>query len=382
VSPDDVTIEVLDIDLQRQGQILPDNWTDVLAKSALRGVGEWSLSLPADHPRAADLAQPGAGILITGPTGELFSGPVTSPEETADQKDPGASIKFSGTDYLCIVADALAYPDPAHAATDQALAYDVRTGPAETVIRSLIDANIGSSALATRRGIFASKLRLDVDQARGQTLTSSSRFDNLLDQTAGLGKLAGLGFRIEVVDGSLVLRFFTPEDHSADVRLDIANGRLTSYKYTTSAPTVTRPIVGGQGEGVDRHFVERTNDAAVAAEAAWGRRIEAFVDQRQTNVDTELEQAGDEALTNGAAGDKFELSPTDDDTMRYQLDWALGDYVTAVTSRGEVAQIVTKVGLSASKDGIYLAAEVGDLDSEDLQALQLRRRVTRLETRI
>ncbi len=383
MQPDDVTIEVLDRNLQRVGQILPEQWTDAKPILRLRAVGDWTMSLPVDLPATALLAQPGAGILVTGPTGELFSGLVGKGSEKADQKDPVGTITFTGPDFNQVLADALAWPDPANGdETTQATAYDLRSGPAETVIRSLVDANIGPSAPASRRGWFASLLELDVDQQRGQTVTSSVRFDNLLDQAATLGKVGGIGFRVTVGEGHLLLTFFKPSDRSRQVRLDIANGNLDSYTSEVSAPTVTRAIVGGQGEGAARTFLQRTTPASLQAEDLWGRRIEQFKDERNTDNQGELAQAGDELLADGGATlQTLKLDPADDQTMQYQRDWDLGDYITAVTSQGEITQIVTTVGLALGTSGVLVGAQVGDLDAADVANLQFQRRVNRLETR-
>lgn len=383
MQPDDVTVEILDRDLQRVGQVLPNYWTDPKFILRLREVGDWTLSLPADSDAAALLAQPSSGILVTGPAGELFSGLTSKGDEKATQTDPGGTITFSGSDFNQLVADALAWPDPGNGdPATQAAAYDVRTGPAETVIRSLIDANIGPSAPASRRGRFASMLQLDIDQQRGSTITSSTRFDPLLDQAATLGRVGGIGFRITVEDDGLLLRFFEPADRSKLIRLDITNGTLDSYEGIVSAPAVTEVIVGGQGDGVARTFLQRSSDAAQTAEALWGRRIEQFKDERNTDDPTELQQAGDEILTDGGSTQyQLKLDPSDDQTMQYQQEWNLGDFITAVTSYGEEAQIVTTVGIALGKSGVLIGAEVGDLDPDDVANLQFQRRLNRLETR-
>jgi hypothetical protein len=54
-----------------------------------------------------------------------------------------------------------------------------------------------------------------------------------------------------------------------------------------SPPGATRVLVAGQGNREDRQFIEMTSTDATAAEALWGRRIERFVDQRNTNDEEE-----------------------------------------------------------------------------------------------
>lgn len=379
--PTEVTVEVLDVNLTRQAIVLPDYWSDGKFVLNLRGVGAWSMSLPQELAAAEALAEPGASILVTGPAGELFSGPTVKPVAAASQSDPAGTLKFEGIDFNTVLQDDLAWPDPAHAAEAQALEYDVRTGPAETVIRSLISANIGPDAPTFRRAGFASKLLLDPDLGRGQTVTTSSRFDNLLSQCALAGKLGGVGFRI-VVDGpNLRLKIFTPRDLSKLVRLDIANGRLTSYEQATIAPSLTRALVGGKGAGTARAFIERSSAASLADEAAWGRRIVTFLDQSSTSDPTELAQAGDDALATGGSVKQTTLTPTDDETMRYQRDWFLGDFITAVVGGQESPEVVTQGAIALGVTGVRIGAQVGDPDPDDLRDLRLLQRVRRLETR-
>jgi hypothetical protein len=383
VQPSEVTVEVVDIDGIRQGLVLPQYVTDLKMTSRLRGVGEWTMTLPAVLPEARTLSTPGAGILVTGPSGELFSGPVVDATDKGDQGDPEGSVTFTGVDHNILLADALAYPTPTTAdVTAQYTPYDVRTGPAETVVRGIIDANIGPAAPAGRRGRLAQRLILAPDLARGGTVTGTSRFDPLLAQAAALTKLGGLGFRIVMVGAGLQLEFFQPADKSAVIRLDIANGRLTAYEHTLSAPSQTQVIVGGPGEDAARVFLTRNSGDSTAAETAWGRRIEVFRDERSTEEPTELAQAGDDVLADGGATvDTLKLTPTDDETMRYQVDWFLGDYITAVVRDQEIPQVVTQVGISVSTAGVLIGAVAGDLDAEDARALSMLRRLQRLETR-
>lgn len=382
--PSQITIEVTDIDGARQGQVPQQYWTDVKCVSVLRDVGTWEMSLPSDLPQAQALVQPGAGILILGPAGELFSGPMVSATETGSAADPLGTTKFVGVDYNVLLQDADGYPLPSQPdVTLQTDAYDVRTGAAETVVRGLVGANIGPSAPGARRARLAQRLVLEADQARGDTVTANTRFDTLLAQAQALCTIAGIGFRISTSGSALALDFYVPVDRSKVVRLDVANGRLSKYEHTLQAPALTRVLVAGGGEAEARVFLETTSADSLAAEAAWGRRIEVFKDQRQTSDPVALQQAGDEALAaGGATADTLKLTPTDDETMLYQVEWNLGDYITAVVKGREIAQVVRQVGIGITKDGVTIGAVAGDLTPDDVRTLSLQRRVNQLETRI
>lgn len=359
--PSDLTIEVRDLSLTRSAQILPQYWSDVKAILNYRKVGSWSLSLPFELPAAQALAQPGAGILVTGPNGVILSGPMDSVNRKQSSTDALGTYFYTGVTDDCILGDALAWPDPANVVASQTLAYDVRSGAAESVIRGLVDVNVGPSAQPARRGVLAQKLTLGTDLARGTVVPSSARFPKLLDQMYALASTGGIGYRVIQSGATLLLEFWVPTDRSKSIRLDVANGRLTSSEYALAAPVVTRAIVGGQGEGVARTLLERTNTDATAAEAAWGRRIEEFKDRRDSNLTADLQQSGDEMLAIvGKTQVTTKITPTDDLTMRFQRDWNLGDIVSVVVGETEVPEVVTSVGLGITKTGVTIGARVGE----------------------
>ena len=76
--------------------------------------------------------------------------------------------------------------------------YDVVEDTAETAIRHYVNGNIIEATDTYRRDQF---LALEaVDYARGETVTISARFDNLLDLCETIGSLGGIGWRSVVVD--------------------------------------------------------------------------------------------------------------------------------------------------------------------------------------
>jgi hypothetical protein len=118
--------------------------------------------------------------------------------------------------------------------------------------------------------------------------------------------------------------------------------------------------VAGQGEGIDRTLVEVTTSNSTAAESTWGRRIEQFVDGRSSNDTANLTDAGTSVLNdNGFTISAISVQPTDIDTMRYQIDWNLGDTISVVVGSDTITQIVQEVGISIESDGVRLLATVG-----------------------
>lgn len=355
----DLTVEVRDSSLARVGQILPADLIGLELALRYNKVGAWKLSLRSDHPLADALRAPGAGLIVTGPTGVILSGPTIQATNNKTADDPVGKWDIVGADDSVILGERVAYPVPTTADLSlQTAAYDTRTGKAETVAKAYVNANIGPSAAAARK---ISTLTIDTDLGRGNTVTGNARFDTLGSLCESLLSTSSLGFDVIQSGSNLVFKVFQPTDRSAEIRMDVDNLRLESSSYSYTKPEATRVIVGGSGEGAARVLVERSSSASTAAESAWGRRIEVFKDSSSTSDTTTLQQAGDEILTDkGKTIEAVSVKPSDDQTMRYGVDWGLGDKITVVVGSSQISQIVTEVAIVVTDEGIKVGATVGD----------------------
>lgn len=361
MQPSELTIEVRDLALTRVGQIDSRLWSDVKCVPRFNALGSWSLSLPREEPMCQALAQPGAGIVVTGPGGVILSGPVEPFTRVQTAGDEPGTVSFEGVDDSCVLWDPVAWPDPGSEADAQAEGYDVRSGAVESLLHELVNVNVGPGALASRRGALAGKLTLGPNLGRGGVQTSRARYVRLGEHLQGLARLGGLGFRVVQVGDVLEFQTFVPADKSALIRLDVANGMLSRAEHTTKPPSVTRVLVAGQGEGAARTILQRTSVDAAAAEVAWGRVREEFKDQRNTDVVSELEQAGDEVLAEGGRTIvETRVTPASDMAVQYGSDWREGDVVTVVVGDAEVPQTVAGAVIGISSEGVMVAAKVGD----------------------
>jgi len=357
VRVDDLTVEVRNKSLERVGQL---SGADLVgAEFILRHneVGTWRVNLHATSDMAELLRTPGYGLIVTGPDGVIMSGPMLSAALVQTQDDAEGSWTIEGVDDSVILAERLAYPDPAEDdVTAQTEAYDVRNDAVETVLKEYVDENLVSGPTARR----VADLTVATDLGRGSTVYGSARFDKMQEFFYGLAQSGGVGYTIEQQGSSLVFDVYEPVDRSGLIRFDIDNGRLTSADYAYSAPSVTRAIVGGAGEQEERLFFEGTLTQSTDAETVWGRRIESFVDSRTTQEAAEFTQVATEALIDeGKTRVSMTVTPTDNTTMLFGSEWGLGDTIT-VTVRNIVATaVVYTVALSIQSDGVYLAAEVG-----------------------
>jgi hypothetical protein len=379
----DITVEVRDKTLTRIGLIRPEE-LDLQVHDLHNNVGTWTLKLAAEHRLTPVLRRPGSGIIVTGPTDVLLSGPTIKPENAATATDPAGTVTFDGVDDTVLLADALAYPEPGNGdpATQKA-ANDERRGPVESLMHQFVNANIGPAAPPVRRdAALLSKLTMGADRGRGPVTTKSARFKVLGNLLAELAVVADLGFRVVQRGDALVFETYVVRDRTADIRLDVLNSTLAGHRVAMSPPGVTHVLVAGQQEGVNRQFVHRTNPQALAAQAAWGRRIERFVDQRNTDKVEELQQAGDEVLADeGFATLAVQVVPMEDSAMPFGTTWKVGDRVAVVVEGQELSSTVTGYVLKANADGFTLGALIGDPQGFDPQAA-LGRRVNNVEARV
>ena len=376
----DLTVEVRDNTLARVGMIRPED-LDLELTATHNNVSTWTLKLHSEHPLASTLRTPGAGIIVTGPAGRLLSGPMVNPENAATAGDPAGTLTVPGVDDTVLLADSLAYPDPAGGAGSKKKPSDVRRGPVESLMHQFVDANIGPSAPAERRTGLLGRLTLGVNGNRGPTVVKAARFDQLGHLLTDLASLGRLGFRIIQRGTSLVFETYPVTDRTATVRLDIRNNTLAGHRIAVSAPAITRAIVAGSDEGVFRAVLPMNTPASLAAEGEWGRRIERFVDQRTTDLD-QLRRAGNEALAAGGATQvAVQVVPMEDSTMRLGHDWGLGDAVTVVVDGQELTATVTGYVIKADREGFRCGALLGDPVGLDHTAALIRR-VAATEARV
>ena len=415
---EDLTVEVRDRTLNRVGQITPA-YLDLKARTKWCAVGEWTVTLPGEHPMVSHLSQPGSGLLVTGPEGvivhppvgdepplremvygTLFSGPTRTPTRVRNQENPDGTYTFSGVTDEIVLAGALAFPDPSIAdpqASSASRSNDTRTGGTESLMRQFVAYNVANGALAVSgatswapagrlRGLRA-KMRLQsVSGARGVSQQKSPRFQNLLELLQEMVAYdPALGFRVVQVGSVLEFQVIDSHDRTKFVRFDVENGTLMSEEVQASGPNLTDAIVAGQGEGTARTIIRRQSLDSIAAEEEWGVPFENFIDQRDIDVFAELQQSGDEALLEGAGGTAVKMVPADDTTMQVNVDWRQGDTVTTVVSGIETVARVTEVAYSATSTGVMAGAALGDVsgftqkDAESSKVQSIDSRVSNLE---
>lgn len=354
----ELTLEVRDPSFQRIGQITDVDLVGSRFIMRYNGVGDWQINLSGQARLVEQLRTPGYGIVLTGPQGVILSGPTISAELKQSTKDPEGMWVIKGASDALILQERLAYPQPDNAdVTTQNIAYDTRTGAAETVIKGYVADNIGKDSGTVRAIPY---LNIEADQGRGETVTGNARFKQLQELLLPLAQTGQIAYDIKAMGDELEFVVYEPQDLSSTIRMDIDNGRLAATQYNYSTPQATRVIVAGAGEAVERLFVESTSPDSLSSETAWNRRIERFIDARDTEDSAILDQRGQEKLVElGKTIVNLSVTPTDSATMRYGYDWNLGDLVTVVVGETEAVAIVTEVGIAIGDDGVRVIATVG-----------------------
>ena len=375
---EDLTVEVRNGNFERIGQLLSADLNGLTVVMRYNNVGSWSITLPSNHRLVDSLRAAGAGIIIAIENEVIFSGYTTSAILEQSKDNPLGDWTIEGVDDSVILSEHLAYPAPFESdVTNQTLAYDVRSGAAETVIKGYVFDNISTEA-GTVRAI--DKLTVQDDEGRGELVSASARFDNMQELIYKLAQTGGIGFRIEQIGNQIEFQVFEPVDRSQTVRMDLDNGKLTRTEYGYGQPKATRVIVGGAGEAEERVFYEGATYESLQAESLWARRVERFVDSRGSEVETALEQAANEALIDeGKTIVNLSVTPSDDQTMRFGIDWYLGDKVTIVVGLVETTAVVTEVGLSVQPDGVRIGATVGTPVAVDYESKLLSTQQTHTE---
>lgn len=355
----ELTVEVRDPDLERVGQLTPEDLVGAVFVLRFNNTGSWQVRLPFGSEMGDLLRTPGYGLLVTGPNDEvIISGPTMSAslEQTADNIQGDWVIM--GADDSIILNERLAYPTPT---TDdlslQTAAEDIRSGFAETVIKEYLDANLGASAPVNRQ---VNGLVIETDEGRGQTVNGFGRWQKLQELFYDLAQVGQVGYQLIQKDNTIEFSVYEPQDRSQFIRLDLQNEQLESANYSYQNARITRAIVGGPGEAEEREYREVTNADSLEAETVWGRRIEVFTDSRGTEEDNDLEQSGLAALVDeGKTIVEMSVVPSDNAGTQFGVDWFLGDTITVVANEIESVAVVTEVGISIQDDGIRVAATVG-----------------------
>lgn len=275
-----VRIEVFDKTLKRVGMI----GAPLSMKASVRhnSVSTVDVEIDNDSPRLPDLLTEGAVIQVfyTGVTGPIISGPITKLTSTM----LGRSVVVTVTDQFAMILNLLGWPNPANDISAQTSLNDDRAGPAETIIKGVIQAAVTRLALP---------YTVAADQGRGTVLHGSWRMVPIADVLLPILGPSGLGLSVQLaplvtrVDGSQgspgwLVDVYVPRTYPRN--LTDVSGTITDWTLERVAPSATRYVLGAVGTDTARRFFRNVD---TASETLWGPAhvTERFIDASSIGVD-------------------------------------------------------------------------------------------------
>ena len=268
--------------------------------------------------------------------------------------NPTASFTVSSD--VRVLQDVLAWPVPAASLNGgQTVEYRTITGPLETVVKTILQENV------TRLGY---SLTIAPTQGRGPTVKVQWRFHSVFERIQGL--LSQHNAMLDVLmDEAGVLHAEYRPGVTVAKPFDIASGTLSSWEWEDQPPTVTRVVVGGQGEGTARKFA---SVVGTSREALWGTIIEHFVDARDIDEAAptqELIDRGWDYLVEGNEKTGVNLGIVSTRQRPYGGDYRVGDVVTVKTgdSHDDIQAPLSSVVITQDQNGRRVEPGIDTIDT-------------------
>jgi len=227
--------------------------------------------------------------------------------------------------------------------------------PAETIMKSLFNQNLGSSATTANGRFLDGRLTgatASATTGAGTSLTISVAQMNLLQALQRVQLSASGDFAVVyTAPATWAFNWYTGQlgtDRSASVVFSIDNGTIGKLIIRTARiDDVTAVVVAGQGEGSARAIVTRP----ASLPTGLGLR-EGYADARNQKTTAEYQALGDMVLSNAtrqrSAVDAVVLQS---DALRYGRDYFFGDLVGVYTGSATVTRKIAQIELSLSQQG-------------------------------
>jgi len=360
-TPGEFEIILFDKDRVRIGPVV--GYTALSGSARFNALSAATIKVHPAHRRAAQLQAPGSRVQINFRGRTLMTGKTT----LAEGEGPGAGsyLSFEVQDDWRIFTNFLGWPVPGNAISSQTSAYDTRTGNAESVVKALVTANVSA------RSVYP--VTVATNGNRGSSITVLLRFDYLAEKLFPAVDLAGIGItaQLDPATGNVVVDAYVPTDRTT-TPLTVGSRVIQKYKFGVQAPTITRGVLGGQGDGTARTFRTFLDSAR---ESAWGDTVEAFRDARDTSDAAVWTKREAESLAEGAP--KYWVDVTLAEAGKFRIGgtggYWLGDKVTAdVDVIAPVVDVLREVNFDVTMDGAKIGATIGrknDAESATMKAI-------------
>lgn len=363
-------VRAFDATLQLQGYVIGPSSDGPSASFTAyhNGVSTGNVTLPVDHKMVTVLLQPGMRLQFRylqegGTIVEQMSGPIVA--SAAGMNSRGATETFTAVSDDIFLRN-LGWPVPTASLAAQTLEYDTNTGAVDAVVYDMVrDAFTRLGSNITVIPLFPS----------GPTVTIKSRFNDLAEVAYAALEAANYGIKMYQWNPGDPVPFFLSSLAAPTILVDIGSPSDRTYvKWTpllgiaqgtasTEAPTVTRVVVGGQGEGTARTFLSVID---TTLETAWGFIREKFVDARDATDTATMTQRANEALAEGAPRGSLSVTTIDGEPWIVGVDYNRGDRVRIAAVTGEVisTEVVRSITFSVSgSEGVTVTPQIGDPSS-------------------
>jgi hypothetical protein len=371
IPPDEVWAEILDTNLVSHGLI---QYASINAQLYYNAVGSWSILAQYTDDLWNLMMHTLNGQFIVSINWRgifTFGGKCETPSYmdsipgstgmTAGGGLAGPFIALAGADYLGLIANKIAYPDPTKAWNAQlaSSSWSVTNVHIESSIKALVNANIGPTSIpigsppSQSAGAIASRqmslIDFAADQSRGPAINYVVKFNsgvglNLLDIIRLIisqnytNPLSSMGISLKRNGSRLLFDVYIPRDLSKTVWFSEDTGNLTSIQLSLTDPTCTDALVQGASA-----FVQ----AQSAGVTQWNK-VEQFIDNSSETSTPNLTAAAQDALISGTYGPAMSTTVTDTPYLVFGQDYGLGDVVTVQVRNGDVySDIVSGVTLTA-----------------------------------
>lgn len=275
------------------------------------------------------------------------------------------TLTFTGSDFLCLLANRIAYPNPGASWAAQTVG-STAYGPsaAETVIKTIVSANLVTAGDTSRR---VPLLTVATDEGRGGTATykvatpdpeattgteNTTVAQSLMDMVRAVDEQTPIGVQVALGDGALVFDCYVPRDLSDKVVFSATLGNLPEATLTVGCPTGNAILV--QSKVTAAEFTETDGTLATSP---W-RRVEQFLDQSSTDTAADVTVAANQAIGTGAGRLNIGATVVDLPRLRFGNDTAgvqgyrVGDIGTLDIREGVTyTDVISKAQLVADATG-------------------------------
>lgn len=294
-----------------------NNYANLKILKTLNESGSWSISsvTAGECPFYS-----GSGIVVGRNSKYLHSGIVTEISDTYNASTGLHSWDVKGKDDLEYLNRRICYVSPDTGRTDVVSHY-TDSGDLATVVRNLINVNLGISAMNSRRETIIAD---SMQQPVGVNVSVSLRFQKLLDSVVSLA--FGNGWNVRPVwdnqSKKIYYEVFQGRDLSGNIIFTEQLNNIAQAQHVSAVPEGNFVLAGGTGEMTARQFATAQNDDAIAE---WGR-IEVFQDARnQGQLDRYIIDVIDKKSSK-VSGYSCTASNSEH-TPLYGVDYSIGDFV-------------------------------------------------------